>query len=148
MHAPSLFFFRSLAQKLLSKTRYFFGEAQKMGVVELEDMEFYAFHGCYREEQTVGNKFIVSLSMTTDCSRAAATDNVDHSANYLTAYQVVKEQMQQKSHLLENVASRILDALPSKLPMIVSAKVKISKINPPLGGKVGRASVTIERLYN
>ena len=118
-----------------------------MGIVELEEMEFYAFHGCYKEEQTVGNKFIVSLSMTADCSQAAATDDVSHSANYLAAYEVVKEQMAVNSHLLENVANRILEALPAKVPTATSAKVKISKINPPLGGKVGRASVTMERVF-
>ena len=119
-----------------------------MGIVELEEMEFYAFHGCYKEEQTVGNKFIVSLSMTADCSQAAATDDVSHSANYLAAYEVVKEQMAVNSHLLENVANRILEALPAKVPTATSAKVKISKINPPLGGKVGRASVTMERVFS
>ena len=119
-----------------------------MGIVELEEMEFYAFHGCYKEEQTVGNKFIVSLSMTADCSQAAATDDVSNAANYLAAYQVVKEQMAVKSHLLENVAERILQALPAKVPAATSARVKISKINPPLGGKVGRASVTMERVFS
>ena len=119
-----------------------------MGIVELEEMEFYAFHGCYKEEQTVGNKFIVNLSMTADCSQAAATDDVSRSANYLAAYEVVKEQMAVKSHLLENVADRILTALPGKVPTIISAKVKISKVNPPLGGKVGRASVTMERVFS
>ena len=119
----------------------------EMGIVELEEMEFYAFHGCYKEEQTVGNKFIVNLTMTADCSQAAATDDVSHSANYLAAYEVVKEQMAVKSHLLENVADRILTALPAKVPTVTSAKVKISKVNPPLGGKVGRASVTMERVF-
>ena len=119
----------------------------EMGIVELEEMEFYAFHGCYKEEQTVGNKFIVNLTMTADCSQAAATDDVSRSANYLAAYEVVKEQMAVKSHLLENVADRILTALPAKVPTVTSAKVKISKVNPPLGGKVGRASVTMECVF-
>ena len=118
-----------------------------MGVIELEDMEFYAFHGCYKEEQVVGNKFTVSLTMCTDCEKAGLSDNIDDAASYLTAYEVVKEQMSKKSHLLENVAMRILDALQEKMPVLVSAKVKISKINPPLGGKVGRASVVLERAF-
>lgn len=118
-----------------------------MGTIELENMEFYAFHGCYKEEQVVGNKFIVNLTMVADCSKAAATDNVADSANYLTAYQIVKEQMEIKSHLLENVADRILTSLAKKMTNLVSAKVKISKINPPLGGKVGSASVILERTF-
>lgn len=124
-----------------------FDTQQGMGTIELENMEFYAFHGCYKEEQVVGNKFIVNLTMVADCSKAAATDNVADSANYLVAYQIVKEQMEIKSHLLENVADRILTALAKKMTNLVSAKVKISKINPPLGGKVGSASVILERTF-
>jgi dihydroneopterin aldolase len=119
-----------------------------MGVIELEDMEFYAFHGCYKEEQVVGNKFLVSLKMRSDCSKAGSSDNIADATSYLTAYEIVKEQMSIKSHLLENVATRILDALQVKLPTLASATVKISKINPPLGGRVGRASVTLERAFN
>lgn len=125
----------------------FFDKLLSMGVIELEDMEFYAFHGCYKEEQVVGNKFLVSLTIWSDCVKAGVSDNICDATSYLTAYEVVKEQMSIKSHLLENVATRILDALQTKLPAIVSAKVKISKINPPLGGKVGRASVTLERAF-
>ena len=29
------------------------------GIIEIEGMEFYAFHGCFEAEQIVGNKFIV-----------------------------------------------------------------------------------------
>lgn len=119
-----------------------------IGIVELESMEFYAFHGCYKEEQVVGNKFIVSLSMKADCSKAAATDDVSNAANYQIAYQVVKEQMSITSHLLENVADRILTALGKTMQGIISAKVKISKINPPLGGKIGASSVTLERVFS
>ena len=118
-----------------------------MGVIELEDMEFYAFHGCYKEEQIVGNKFLVSLSMVGDCTKAGQSDNINDAASYLTAYEIVKEQMSIKSHLLENVATRILDALQKKMTTLVSAKVKISKVNPPLGGKVGCASIILERVF-
>lgn len=118
-----------------------------MGVIELEDMEFYAFHGCYKEEQIVGNNFLVSLKLWADCAKAGQSDNIGDAASYLTAYEIVKEQMSIKSHLLENVATRILDALQKDMPTVVSAKVKIAKVNPPLGGKVRQASITLERAF-
>ena len=37
-----------------------------MGLIQIENMEFYAFHGHYREEQIVGNRFIVDLTIETD----------------------------------------------------------------------------------
>ena len=100
-----------------------------MGLIQLENMEFYAYHGHYKEEQIVGSKFLITLSLKTDLKKAAKTDNLKDTVNYHKAYQVVKEEMSKKSHLLENIASRILDALYDGFPEINSATIKISKIN-------------------
>ena len=100
-----------------------------MGLIQLENMEFYAYHGHYKEEQIVGSKFLITLSMKTDLKKAAKTDNLKDTVNYHKAYQVVKEEMNKKSHLLENIASRILDSLYAAFPEIDSATIKISKIN-------------------
>ncbi len=116
-----------------------------MGLIQFENMEFYAYHGHYKEEQIVGNKFLVSLSLETDLTKAAKTDNLQDTLNYHKAYMVVKEEMNKKSYLLENIASRILDALYKSFSGIISATVKISKINPPIGGKVDCVSITLKK---
>ena len=41
-----------------------------MGTIELEKMEFFAYHGCYKEEKVVGNYFLVDLKFNTDCNPA------------------------------------------------------------------------------
>jgi dihydroneopterin aldolase len=53
--------------------------------------------------------------------------------------------MEEKSHLLEHIAGRILDALYSELEGIKKATVKVSKMNPPMGGKIGSVSVVMSR---
>jgi dihydroneopterin aldolase len=116
-----------------------------MGLIQLENMEFYAYHGHYKEEQIVGSKFLVTLTLKTNLERPAKTDSLKDTLNYHKAYQVVKNEMSKKSHLLENIASRILDALYSSFPEIDAATIKISKINPPIGGKVDCVTVILER---
>lgn len=116
-----------------------------MGLIRIEGMEFYAFHGHFREEQIVGNKFVVDLEMETDMTIASASDNLKDAVNYQMAYQVVRNEMETKSYLLENIAGRILDALYSELTGIIRARVKVSKLNPPMGGKIGSVSVELER---
>ena len=74
-------------------------------------MEFYAYHGCFEEEQKIGTWFNVDLSLEVDTSKAEKSDNIEDTVNYQSVYQVVKEQMMIPSHLLENVARRILDAI-------------------------------------
>jgi 7,8-dihydroneopterin aldolase/epimerase/oxygenase len=116
-----------------------------MGIIEIEGMEFYAYHGHYAEEQIVGNRFLVDLTLVTDCEKAAKSDNLNDALNYLSVYMVIKEEMQIKSHLLEHVADRILNRLYIEFGQIEKAKVKISKFNPPMGGQIEKVSVTLER---
>jgi len=116
-----------------------------MGIIEIEGMEFYAYHGCFTEEQIVGNKFLVNLRIEADCSKAKTTDNINDAVNYQIAYDVIKNEMEKKSHLLENIANRILESLFNKMSGIKIATVKVSKINPPLGGKIKSVSVTLTK---
>ncbi len=115
-----------------------------MGIIQLEGMEFYAYHGHYKEEQLVGNKFIVDLDIEANCSAAAETDNLKDAVNYQVAYNLVKKEMTQKSNLLEHIAKRIVDSLYANLSGIHKITIKISKLNPSMGGQVERVSVTLK----
>lgn len=116
-----------------------------MGFILIENMEFYAFHGHYKEEQKVGNKFLVDLKIETDMTKPSESDNLKDAVNYQQAYLIVKRQMEKKSYLLENIAGRILNAIHSELEGVKKATVKVAKMNPPMGGKIGSVSVTMER---
>lgn len=116
-----------------------------MGIIHLENLEFYAFHGHYKEEQIVGNKFRIDLTLETDLQPAAKSDRLEDAADYQVAFRVVKEEMDKKSNMLENIASRILDSLYRELPMITKATVRIRKMNPPMGGHIGSVGVTMTR---
>jgi 7,8-dihydroneopterin aldolase/epimerase/oxygenase len=117
----------------------------KMAYIELEEMEFHAFHGCFKEERVVGNKFIVAFSFEFYSKNAELSDNIDDTINYQKVYDLVKDEMSITSHLLENLAHRILEKIMINFPTIVNSKVKVSKINPTLGGKMKAVSLTLER---
>ena len=114
-----------------------------MALISLEGMEFFAYHGCFSEEQIIGTRFVVDLFIEVDTSLAEETDKLSETVNYQDLFLTVKEQMMIKSKLLENVGRRILDTVLLKYPEIDYAKVKISKMNPPLGGKTGSVSVSL-----
>jgi dihydroneopterin aldolase len=117
-----------------------------MGLIQIENMEFYAFHGHYREEQIVGNKFLVDLSIDSDMALPAASDNLKDAINYQRAYKLVKEEMEKKSKLLENIAKRILDTIYNNFDGVREVTVKVSKMNPPMGGgRIEKVSVTLTR---
>ncbi len=113
--------------------------------IRLEEMEFYAFHGCYSEERIVGNKFIVDLTIKINKNQSCYSDNLKHTINYIDVYRLVKEQMQIKSHLLEHVAQRIIDCLYKQIPGIKHVDLTVKKLNPPVGGQVGAVCISLAR---
>ena len=116
-----------------------------MGTICIDSMEFYSFHGHFREERIVGNKFLVDLTIETDMKIPVLSDNLKDAVNYQRVYEIVKHQMEIKSHLLEHIAGRILDAIYAEIEGIKKVTVKVSKMNPPMGGKIGSVSVVMSR---
>jgi dihydroneopterin aldolase len=107
-------------------------------------MEFYAYHGCFREEQIIGTYFNVDLCLEVDTSEAERSDKLSDTVNYQDVYLLVKSEMEIKAKLLEHVGRRILDAVMKNYPEVASAEIKISKMNPPLGGKIKHVSLRIK----
>jgi 7,8-dihydroneopterin aldolase/epimerase/oxygenase len=116
-----------------------------MGLILIENMEFYSFHGHFKEERIVGNKFLVDLTIETDMSIPKESDNLKDAVNYQRVYEIVKLQMEKKSHLLEHIAGRIIDAVYDEVEGIKKLTVKVSKMNPPMGGKIGSVSIVMSR---
>lgn len=115
-----------------------------MSVISIENMEFYAYHGCFEEERKIGTHFQIDLSLEVDTSKAEVSDNIEDTVNYQSVYQVVKKEMETPSHLLEHVGRRILNAVQKEFPSVSYAWLKIRKMNPPLGGKIGFTAVEME----
>jgi len=115
-----------------------------MGVIALNGMRFYAYHGCFAEEQAIGTYFRVDVAYETDTQMAQGSDNIDDTVSYLDVYQTVKLEMEIPSHLLENVADRIGRAIKDGFKAIQHVTVTVSKLNPPLGGQLESVSVTVQ----
>lgn len=118
---------------------------QQKVTIGLENMKFYAYHGHYEVEQTVGNHFLVNLSVETDAFAATQSDRLKDALDYQRLYAVVKEEMEIPSHLLEHVANRIATKIEAEFETVIRIRVKISKINPPMGGEMQQVSVILER---
>ena len=117
-----------------------------MGKIVIEEMEFYAFHGHYQEEQIVGNRFLVDLELEADLSTPAQSDQLEDAVNYQAAYKLIKHEMRiTKSNLLENIAKRILDALFREMKGIEKATIKIRKMHPPMGGPIQSVGVVMSQ---
>ena len=109
--------------------------------IVLQRMEFRALHGCYELERKVGNRFTVDLEITAELGDVAAEDNVEKAVNYLTVYEVVSLQMRITQRTIERVAMNIIEAVYASFRQVRHVKCTVSKLAPPLGGKLERVSV-------
>ena len=116
---------------------------ERIGTIELEGMEFKAYHGCLEQEKIRGNSFTVDFKGELDLSAAAESDNLNDTLNYGEIYEIVAEEMSVPSELLENVAGRIMKAIESRLPQLVTFSIRVSKKKPPVDGVAQWSRVTL-----
>jgi len=115
-----------------------------MSIISIEGMEFFAYHGCFKEEQLIGTKFNIDIFLTVETTLAEESDSLEDTVNYQEVFQLVKKEMETTSKLLEHVGNRILNSLKDRFPQVEKATLKIRKMNPPLGGKMDFVSVTLD----
>lgn len=113
--------------------------------IKLENMEFRASHGCYELEKRVGNRFSVNAEIDVMAEEAARADDVSQTVNYLSVYEVIDRQMHITSNTLENVSLRIAEAIREQFPQTLRVSISVSKLAPPLGGKIERVTVSVTR---
>ena len=114
-----------------------------IGIIELEEMRFWAFHGCLESERRNGNLFLVDFRGELDRRKAAGSDTLEDTVNYGLVYDLVKEEMSVPSDLLENVTGRIVRRIAERFPEFVRFSVRVSKRRPPVGGPVQWSRVTL-----
>lgn len=115
------------------------------GLIEIEGMEFFARHGYFELEKITGSRFLVDVKIEIDCSAASGSDQLEDALDYQKVYQIIKDEMAVPSDLLEYVCKRILDKLYQAFPEINKASVKVSKMNPPMGGQIEKVSLTLQQ---
>lgn len=115
-----------------------------MGKIKVENIRVYAYHGCLREETLIGSDYSVNIIIGANLSRASTTDDLSDTVDYVLVNQIVKEEMNQPSKLLEHVAQRILKRVFSEISMANKVEVLVSKINPPIRGDVSKVTIVLK----
>ncbi|SFN28235.1 dihydroneopterin aldolase [Algoriella xinjiangensis] len=118
-----------------------------MGIIILENIKIYSNHGCLEEEARIGSDYLVDLEAHADFRSACESDELVDALDYVTLNAIVKDEVSIRSKLLEHVCKRILDRIGQELTNVTYAKVKLSKLNPPIGGHVEKVSIILEKSY-
>ncbi len=112
-----------------------------MGIIKVENIRVFAYHGCLKEETKIGSDYRVDLEVKADLQASAVTDKLSDTVDYVFLNKIVKEEMEKPSHLLETVAKRILIRIFNEDKLVKKATVWVSKLNPPIGGDVEKVTI-------
>ena len=114
-----------------------------MGVITVEGIRVFAYHGHLPEEAILGGQFIINVWVKVDTKEVEKTDNLKHTVDYVKIISVVKEKMEIRSNMIEVPAKRIVDAI-LRLYKVQKVKVEVEKIQPPINSTFSKISVTLE----
>ena len=112
----------------------------------LNEMVFYGYHGVFAEERSLGQRFIVSLHLTTNAAHDRQIHKLEDTVDYTKVYALLKSIMESDQfHLLETVANAILDRILSEFSLVSKAEVFIQKPSVAIQGSLKGVELIMER---
>jgi len=114
-----------------------------MGLITVEGIRVFAYHGHLPEEAKLGGHFIVNIWITADTTKVEKSDDLNDTVDYVKIIEIVKQQMAIRSDMIEHPARRIVDAI-LPLQKVQKVKVEVQKITPPIDATFDKISVTIK----
>ena len=116
------------------------------GRIHLKNMLFYGYHGDLAEENKLGQRFIVDLTLTLDIAEVARTDALEATVDYVRVHEVCRELVEgKKVRMIETLAARIAERLLADFPRLTSVDVMVKKPSVPMKGVLDYVAVETNR---
>ena len=114
-----------------------------MGLISVEGIRVFAYHGHLPEEAVLGGHFVVNVWAEADTSEVEKTDDLNDTVDYVKIIEIVKQQMAIRADMIEVPAKRIVDAI---LPLnkVHKVTVEVEKVLPPIDAAFDKISVNTE----
>lgn len=120
-----------------------------MDKIKIEDLEIFARHGVFPEENKLGQKFLVSAVLYTDTRKAGNTDDLNASIDYGEACHFIEAFMKEHTFLLiERAAERLAEELLLQIPGLSKVRLEVKKPWAPVGLPLKSVSVEILRQWH
>ena len=114
--------------------------------IKITDLEVFANHGVFPEENTLGQKFLVSAVLYTDTRRAGLTDDLTASVHYGEVCAFIDRYLREHTFcLLERAAETLAEELLLATEGLRKIRLEIKKPWAPIGLPLKTVSVEIER---
>lgn len=116
---------------------------KRSNIIEVNGIKVHAYHGCLEEEARIGGEYEVDVVLHTNFKKAAETDELDKTLDYVKVNDIVVKEMKVRSKLIEHVGNRILEQLQKEFAPLERIEVRVTKIKPPINGSVDNVRVIL-----
>ena len=120
-----------------------------MDQIRIENLEVFANHGVFPEENVLGQKFLISAVLYTDTRRAGKTDDLTSSIHYGEGSQFINSYMRKHTYkLIERAAECLAEELLKSTAHLEKIELEVKKPWAPVGLPVEYVSVKIVRQWH
>lgn len=115
-----------------------------MYTIRIKNCAFFARHGVFAAEETLGQRFYVDALLQVDPGDSLETDSIVGTVDYGAAFEVIERiVMGERRFLIESLALQVARELCAVFPQIVRAEITIRKPNAPVRGVLDFVEVTL-----
>lgn len=120
-----------------------------MDKIIIKELEVFAKHGVFKEENVLGQKFVVSAELYVNTRKAGITDELSLSVSYDNVCKFIYSFMTTNTFkLIEAAAEHLCLAILARFELVSGIKLKIEKPWAPIGLHLESAAVEIERKWH
>lgn len=120
-----------------------------MDKIKITNLEVYANHGVAKEENILGQKFLVSLCLSCNTKISGKSDSIKDTINYSKIAHFTEKFMKDHTyHLIEAVAENLSEAILLNFPGIEKIETQIKKPWAPINLPIETVSVSIKRIWH
>lgn len=119
-----------------------------MDYITIDDLEVFANHGVLKEENNLGQKFLISAKLYYDFRDASREDEIEYAVNYAQVCANIVEYMKSNTFkLIETVADRLAIMLLVNYSNLYRVEVTVKKPWAPIGFPINNVMATVERKW-
>jgi 7,8-dihydroneopterin aldolase/epimerase/oxygenase len=110
----------------------------------MKNCAFFARHGVHDEEERLGQRFYVDVTMKVNPSSGLDADSIADTVDYGVAFTEIERVIGgRRRFLIESLALDIAQSLCRRFPQIVHADVTVRKPNAPVPGVLDYVEVSV-----
>lgn len=119
-----------------------------MGKIYIKDLVVFAYHGVLKEEKVLGQKFLISIDLSLDLTRAARSKNLTDTVSYADVVSFVETEFTRESFdLIETAADELARKILFNFDLVDDVKILVKKPWAPIHSPMDTVAVEVSRKW-